>query len=295
MIKFIIKSDVTGKVGLRALVHIAALVGLCGLASAGDTKPSRNNTVTARKLTPDDVSDPQAAEAIRQLANRHIKVVEIQQGEVTYLRVLAEHFVYHDTDVIGVRRDEVIQLEFPGEFLGKDYFNDEAVRPIEDLPKGVASISLFHTGITDKTLKLVAATHGPTLRHLDAYRTDITDEGIEALAACHELEGLNIYNTKITDRSLEVIGELEKLRTLRINQTAITDEGLRHLKDLKNLEMLVLVHTAVSDRGLEHLAGLNNLKCLMVGDTRVTEEGIQRLQRALPELTIDTSVEDEEE
>jgi len=61
-----------------------------------------------------------------------------------------------------------------------------------------------------------------------------------------------------------------------------------HLTGLAALETLDLRGTKVTDAGLAHLAGLTALKELNLSRTQVTDAGVAKLQKALPNCSIDT-------
>ena len=127
----------------------------------------------------------------------------------------------------------------------------------------------------------------------------ITDAGLEHLKGMTNLEVLDLgYCRNITDAGLEHLKNLKNLQVLELNFTNVTDAGIGHLKGLANLQSLNLFHTTVSDAGLEHLKGLKNLQCLILAEaggivfweTKITDEGVKKLQQALPNCEIVTSL-----
>jgi DNA-binding response OmpR family regulator len=124
--------------------------------------------------------------------------------------------------------------------------------------------------------------------HLD--HTNITDEGLELLATLPKLEILDLKGTRITDHGLITIGRLTQLKSLYLTRTGITDIGLKHLCNLNNLETLILWDTTIGDIGLEHLKSLKHLKEVILWNTLITKEGAHRLQAALPECDVSTSM-----
>ena len=110
------------------------------------------------------------------------------------------------------------------------------------------------------------------------------------MEAKEQIIWLNLGRSEVKDDVLETVGQFPNLVRLRLHQTQITDEGLQHLRGLSNLESLNLFGTNVTDEGLKHLTGLSNLKRLYLWGTKVSESGVQELQKALPELDINTGV-----
>ena len=95
------------------------------------------------------------------------------------------------------------------------------------------------------------------------------------------------FYLNITDADLKHLKGLPELKVLDLtNEALITDVGLEHLKGLTNLEHLSLRNTKVTDAGLEHLEGMTKLESLDLRFTKVTDKGVKKLQKALPNCTI---------
>ncbi|MEZ5965416.1 MAG: c-type cytochrome domain-containing protein [Planctomycetota bacterium] len=124
------------------------------------------------------------------------------------------------------------------------------------------NLSLLRPPAGDADLALAAAA-APALVWLNASRTQITDQGMAALATC------------------------SSVRRLHLAQTAIGDDGVHHLAGMRDLRFLNLFGTKVTDRGLEHLRGLAKLEKVFLWETEVTDAGVAALQTALPHLRID--------
>ncbi|MCH7725606.1 MAG: hypothetical protein IH991_03870 [Planctomycetes bacterium] len=115
---------------------------------------------------------------------------------------------------------------------------------------------------------------------------ELTDEGLVHVARLKNVVLLHLKDTKITNAGLVYLKGLTQLRELHLENTEIGDPGIVHLNNLANLEYLNLYATNVTDKALEHLAGLKKLKRLYLWKTEVTDEGVARLEKSLPELTI---------
>ena len=125
-------------------------------------------------------------------------------------------------------------------------------------------------------------------------RTQGTNATDSLLALFKEIAGLvelNLASTRITDAGLSSLDGLTNLTELHLEQTKVTDAGLAHLKRLGNLTYLNLFGTAVGDAGLENLKGLTHLKHLYLWQSKVTSAGVSSLQKALPNLEINTGLE----
>lgn len=122
--------------------------------------------------------------------------------------------------------------------------------------------------LSDEGLKQLDGAVG--LRVLTAANVQITDAGLPALGACHELVYLNLFGNQITDAGVRQFLGMTKLRFLFLGRTQVTDAGLLQLEQLKSLEFL-------------HLTG-----------SAVTPEGVRKLRAARPDLDIDYFVPEAE-
>jgi hypothetical protein len=102
---------------------------------------------------------------------------------------------------------------------------------------------------------------------------------------------VDLRMTGATDTDLAVLKHLKGLRSLYLSSNSITDAGLTHLEGLTGLRRLDIDFNPISDAGLAHLEGLTNLRRLDVHVTKVTNAGVERLQRKLPGVIIDRSVD----
>lgn len=120
---------------------------------------------------------------------------------------------------------------------------------------------------------------------------DLTDAGLVHLAGLTNLTNLHLGGTRVTDAGLANLKGLSSLRRLHLENTGLEGAGLVHLKGLANLEYLNLYATQVTDEGLVHLAGLKKLRRLYLWQSKVTDEGVAKLQKALPDLAINTGAD----
>ena len=120
---------------------------------------------------------------------------------------------------------------------------------------------------------------------------ELTDAGLAHLSGLTNLTNLHLGGTQVTDAGLEKLKDLSSLRRLHLENTTLNGTGLVHLKGLVNLEYLNLYATQVTDDGLVHLAGLKNLRRLFLWQSKTTDEGVAKLQKALPDLVINTGAD----
>jgi internalin A len=117
--------------------------------------------------------------------------------------------------------------------------------------KPVVAVSFASTDLTDDGLKEIAGSLAALkgLKSLDLYATEVTDAGLKQLAGLSGLQVLRLSATKITDAGMKHLKELKNLRELNLNVTKITDKGVNELATLKSLRRLLLLGSDVSDKG----------------------------------------------
>lgn len=111
------------------------------------------------------------------------------------------------------------------------------------------------------------------LTSLDLGETDVTDEGLKALAAMKNLRRLSLDRTRITDAGLQNLSGLKLLEYLNVHTTAVTDAGLIALKPLKQLRSLYVWQTKVTP------AAVGGLSSQLVDNRR-----IRRLEDKIADL-----------
>lgn len=145
-------------------------------------------------------------------------------------------------------------------------------------------LSLAGTSVSNDGLRFLEPL--TELGFLDLTRTNINDDGMAHLTSLQKLDVLCLPE-EVTDAGMQEIGKLKRLRTLYASHTRITDAGLQALVVGKvPLRTLSLYHTNVTDEGISYLTRIRTLEDVNLGETRVTHDGILRLQRALPNTTI---------
>ena len=75
----------------------------------------------------------------------------------------------------------------------------------------------------------------------------------------------------------------------------VSESDLKNLAAMKQLRRLRLSNTPISDAGLVHLEGLPKLETLNLYGTNVTKVGISKLQAALPNCVIRSSLDDDKD
>jgi len=156
----------------------------------------------------------------------------------------------------------------------------------------------------------VVNTHDPDLvtlsklLHLQSLKLeecDVSEEGLSAVSALHELSALSLVRLHqfrygggfpgLKDSCLVPLQGLTQLEQLSLSGNRITDKGLELIAHLPNLSTLDLDATDVTDAGLVSLQSMKNLKSIRLGGTRVTPEGVKRLQEAIPGIDVDMQID----
>ncbi len=126
------------------------------------------------------------------------------------------------------------------------------------------------------------------LEGLSLVGSPVGDIGAAHFQGLTKLRTLELRGTKVTDVGLKHLNGLTALNYLGLNSTPITDRGLVHLKGLSDLAYLNIHGTQITDAGLAHLKGLTKLRFIGLAGTQVTDAGMTDLERALPDLTIES-------
>ena len=145
--------------------------------------------------------------------------------------------------------------------------------PCDDLDfahvRALRSLQHLNVAFTDVTT-LLPLSHCPQLRFVDAVGTRITDDGLEGLESCSDLEWLRLDACPIRGPGLKNLEKCQKLRVISLNGTDVNDEGMRSVGKIPALEFLFLDDTRVTDAGITHLRTSKKLKLLWLNGTNVS-------------------------
>lgn len=133
--------------------------------------------------------------------------------------------------------------------------------------------------------------HVPMLRafRMDGVSPELTDEGLQFLQNCPNLEELDLDASKI-DKGLKHIRG-EKLQKISLSSLVkLTDEGLQFLQNCPNLEEFSLISCPKVVDGLKHIRGEKLRKLNLYDCVELSGEALQFLQNCpnLEELLFDT-------
>lgn len=147
--------------------------------------------------------------------------------------------------------------------LAGEAFGDEQLKQLGPIAGAIHRLDLGGTNVTDQGLAALAEM--TELRQLRLDRTTVSDAGLARLVGLARLESLNLHTTAITDEGLATLEKLPKLRRLYVWQTAVTREAMkalavalenrrklnRYQADLRVLEDRIAAETFQPDFGYE--------------------------------------------
>jgi Leucine-rich repeat (LRR) protein len=185
--------------------------------------------------------------------------------------------------------------------------------------KHLKKLNLRGTRITDSTLEMLEGV--PSLEWLDIGWAEVTDTGLDHLAALSNLKWLTMGGNKLTDASLQFLRQMPQLEYLDIGGQQRTDSGLwsvllsetgmQSIASVTGLRELRMEGRNVTGRGLELLkplaklerldlqgckrlrpdaadvlASMKQLKVVDLKDSSLTAEAVEKIRAALPNCEV---------
>lgn len=170
--------------------------------------------------------------------------------------------------------------------LGDDFFHDvagafartdDALFALQELPS-LRRLYLHDSQITDDGLKALA--RWDRLEWVDLRdASHVTDAGLKHLEGCPRLKVLMLRRTSVSDAGMDSLKNLAALETLDLGMTKVTDDGLKQLAGLTRLKELLFWGNKISDAGLVHLRGMTDLQTLEFGSNLITDAGLPHLTK----------------
>lgn len=224
----------------------------------------------------------------------NIQRIYSQAGGLAHFLMQGEQGKYRDAFLrlireVYDRRDKPESLatlaEVSFDTLDRQYqtFCNVGDKDLQQLDNRIApkQLVLRSTNVTDEGMSAVA--RWDQLRWLDLTDTAVTDKGLAGLENAAALEQLTLERTDVTDRTAQRIGRLAALRQLDLSSTKITDAGVASLSGLTHLESLWLTNLVITDEAVDSLRKLRALRQLDIQNTRISTSRSQQLQQSLPE------------
>ena len=107
-----------------------------------------------------------------------------------------------------------------------------------------------------------------------------------------QLIELDLSQSNFSSALLPYLTRFPHLYKLSLQQTQITAENLEVLKKLKYLTHLNVYNTPLEDNAIDALSQLTHLKNLYLWQTRISPQAIEKLKETLPQLNINTGVDE---
>ncbi len=115
--------------------------------------------------------------------------------------------------------------------FGDDKFNDEAIAKLEPIASNIVELEIGFSDVTDEGLAAVA--NMSNLERLYLQKTSITDEGLVHLEGLTQLRYLNLYGTQVTDDALKTLVTLPSLKSLFVWETEISKSAAKNFQEQK--------------------------------------------------------------
>ena len=185
--------------------------------------------------------------------------------------------------------------------LADSSFSDQSLPVLERVSPLLALLDLRGCQISDKATVVIARFTGLRALRLNGKNgdTNISDDGIKALAACKslkvlalddltfvgtdglaaltglkDLEELYVAGTIVDDDSCQLIAGFPRLKKLRLARNQVSDSALETLSACSSLEELDLSEDSlITDAGMAHIAKLRQLKKLNLWRVQISDAG----------------------
>jgi uncharacterized membrane protein/mono/diheme cytochrome c family protein len=115
--------------------------------------------------------------------------------------------------------------------FGDNKFNDDALSKLEPIANNIVELEIGFSDVTDEGLAAVAKMSN--LEKLYLQKTSVTDEGIQHLEGLTRLRYLNLYGTQVTDDALDTLVDLPRLKSLFVWETQISKSAAEDFQERK--------------------------------------------------------------
>ncbi len=173
-------------------------------------------------------------------------------------------------------------------YLAATVVDDDASKLIVGFPK-LKKLRLAKTHVTDAGLLTLSTSRA--LEELDLSENSlITNTGMLHLGKLVSLKKLNLWRVQISDEGALALAPLVKLAWLNLDNSKLSDGGLPTLKGMTALTFLHLGSTQITEAGAPSLFHLKTLKDLKITRTAMgsSHVAVAELQKNLPGTAIQT-------
>lgn len=276
---------------LEGLVAVGLLGGVCALAMilpamnmASPAPQAGGESGEAIVPPPGAAIDSVRRGNLRPLDDKPTVAVETALAELEGLRGrfdIAFRSVTAAASVTDSDIADLVRVVNLGQAYSGRSVHEKSELVLWDWLRRMESINLVNTNVTDAAIAHLNQV--PTLQELYLSGTQITDAGVEQLAAADSIRFLGLCNTQITDRALEAAGRFPELRQLYISDTAVTSTGLAFLGQLEHLQVLELNGTSLKNESAMIIREFKSLRQLSLQGQPITDAAVPFLAK-LPQL-----------
>lgn len=270
----------------KRLVTLAfVLVGVGGLAWYSTT-PAPIATDKPLELS-DSIRFSQELERVLKSETTRLYIADFVVDDAMLLSLPIEELKAAKQKAIDARELASNQTERGEE--GTEIYNEAGKRvnfdpPVwQDYPK--LDTVLIDQGIVTRA-GLAKIAELPGLEHLRLRLSPIVDEDLEPLLGCKDLWLLNLPHSQLSKDGIVALARLPKLKQLRIGSDRLTNDCCRAIAKLQNLRGLHLIGVPITDDGVKVLSELPHLESLYMDDSAVTDSGWDWVFRNHPQLHV---------
>jgi len=210
--------------------------------------------------------------------------VKIPSGKRCWLQVTSPNAWRDLSPLRHLRPDDLYRLDIYGSYSGGSKPDDRCMQHVAALT-GLKVLELRYTNITGQGIKAIAGLE--SLERLTLPER-IDDAGMVHVAQLKSLKGLYWTENRVTNAGLRYLTKLPLLEELALGGEHIGNNGLVHVAKLGRLRYLMLwgEHEQLNDAGLIHLQNAPSLKILHIGGLHtITDVGVEHLS-LIPGLEI---------
>ncbi len=224
-------------------------------------------------------STPEAKDAVTLVTEKGGTYELTERGTLKSLVIPGATLDESAIDLIAKQTDlETLQI---GDYRE---LNDAMVAKLTGLTQ-LKSLFLTNSGISDESLKTVAAAF-PNLVELNiSYNARLTDEALSEVAKLTNLEQLTMIYCNFSEFGIADISELPKLKMLDIRgNMQVGNGGMTYVASLPALKSFKYMCSTVDDFGMEALSEANGLESLEIHEFGISDQSGEYI-RKLENLT----------
>jgi Ran GTPase-activating protein (RanGAP) involved in mRNA processing and transport len=186
---------------------------------------------------------------------------------------------------------EKSELDLSKSRLGKSITDRDIPEICELLDKfKITSLSVADSDISGEGIKALAK--NKTITSLNVSGTFIGDEDAKALAKNKTITSLNISENIISDKGVKALAKNKTITSLNVSDNDIGIKGVKALAKNKTLTSLDISENAIGNKGAKSLAKNTTITSLNVSDNDIGIKGAKALARNKTLTSLDISDND---